>query len=67
MHITMCTMLYLCCGFKNESLFFHLLIFSCLLITTLQSKLPVFQIVIILFTFHILFIVCVSIFKMSHF
>lgn len=38
-----CTMLYLCYGFKNESLLFHHLTFSCLpvITATLQSKLPV--------------------------
>lgn len=39
-----CTMLYLCYGFKNESLLFHhLMTFSCLpvITATLQSKLPV--------------------------
>lgn len=36
-----CTMLYLCYGFKNESLLFHHLTFSCSITDTLQSKLPV--------------------------
>lgn len=38
-----CTMLYLCYGFKNESLLFYHLTFSCLpvITATLQSKLPV--------------------------